>query len=119
MEKQPCVYMLASGKNGTLYIGVTSDLIKRIWQHRYHVVPGFTNRYRVHHLVWYELHSTMESAIRREKALKDWNRTWKKRLINKTNPEWLDLYESLMDSRPTTAANDVIAHGSPASDCGG
>ena len=96
MEKQPCVYILSSGKNGTLYIGVTSDLIKRVWQHKNHVVPGFTERYKVHDLVWYELHPTMESAIWREKALKDWNRSWKKRLIYQMNPEWKDLYEGLL-----------------------
>ena len=95
MEKQPCVYILASGKNGTLYVGVTSDLIKRIWQHKNDVVPSFTERYQVHDLVWYEMHATMESAIQREKALKDWNRVWKVRLINKTNPEWKDLYQDL------------------------
>jgi len=96
MEKQPCVYMLSNGKNGTLYIGVTSDILQRIWQHKNEVVPGFTERYHVHDLVWYEFHTTMESAIWREKNLKDWNRVWKKRLIQKMNPEWRDLYQDLV-----------------------
>ncbi|HUA81208.1 MAG TPA: GIY-YIG nuclease family protein [Dyella sp.] len=94
--KQPCVYMLASKRNGTLYIGVTSDLIRRIWQHRNNVVEGFTNRHDVHFLVWHELHSTMESAITREKRLKGWKRAWKIRLIEETNPTWTDLYPKLL-----------------------
>jgi putative endonuclease len=81
MSKQPCVYILASDKNGTLYLGVTSDLIKRVWEHKNDVVPGFTNRYGVHELVWYELHDSMESAISREKAIKEWKRQWKLELI--------------------------------------
>jgi putative endonuclease len=88
--------MLASKRNGTLYIGVTSDLIKRVWQHRNEVVEGFTPRYRVHDLVWYELHETMESAILREKQLKEWKRAWKLRLIEGENPGWLDLYSTLL-----------------------
>jgi putative endonuclease len=71
MDRQPCVYILASRKRGTLYTGVTSDLIKRIWQHKNDAAEGFTNQYRVHALVWFELHETMESAIRREKAIKN------------------------------------------------
>jgi putative endonuclease len=73
VNRQPAVYILASKKNGTLYIGVTSDLVKRIWEHRNNVVEGFTKRYSVHHLVWYELHESMESAIQREKGLKNGN----------------------------------------------
>jgi putative endonuclease len=92
---QPCVYMLTSHRNGTLYIGVTSDLIKRVWQHKQDVMVGFTNKYQVHQLVWYEVHATMESAIAREKALKKWNRIWKIRIIEQFNPEWQDLYEQL------------------------
>ena len=88
--------MLASRKRGTLYVGVTSDLIKRIWQHKKDLIAGFTNRYRVHHLVWFELHETMESAILREKAIKDWKRNWKIRLIEEENPHWLDLYPALL-----------------------
>src|SRR3990172_3907719 len=96
MQKQPCVYLLASKRNGTLYVGVTSDLVKRIWEHKSNVVKGFTERYGVHQLVWYEMHETMESAIKRENALKNWKRAWKSELIERTNPNWLDLYESIV-----------------------
>jgi len=89
---QPCVYILASGRNETLYIGVTSDLVKRVWEHKNEVVAGFTEKYGVHTLVWYEQHETMESAISREKAIKAWKRAWKLELIEKSNPEWEDLY---------------------------
>jgi putative endonuclease len=95
MLKQPCVYILASDRNGTVYVGVTSDLAKRIWEHKNDLVPGFTNRYGVHDLVWYELHDSMESAIAREKAIKAWKRYWKIELIEKSNPEWRDLYHEL------------------------
>jgi len=84
--------MLASGVNGTLYIGVTSNLPGRIFQHRQNLVPGFTQRYCVHHLVWYEIHEQMESAILREKQLKNWPRAAKKRLIEMHNPQWKDLW---------------------------
>lgn len=94
--KQPAVYILASHYQGTLYIGVTSDLIARIWQHREHVVDGFTNRYGVVHLVWYEQHYSIESAIMREKRLKKWNRAWKIRLIEAMNPDWKDLWPSII-----------------------
>lgn len=87
----PCVYMLASRRNGTIYIGVTSQLVQRLWQHREGVLPGFTERYAVHRLVWYEMHATMAAAIAREKQLKKWNRAWKIRLIEETNPDWRDL----------------------------
>jgi putative endonuclease len=87
--------MMASERNGTLYIGVTSDLISRVWQHKNNIVEGFTEKYEVHVLVWYEPHENMESAITREKALKKWNRIWKLRLIEQFNPEWQDLYEQL------------------------
>ena len=95
IERRSCVYMLASRRNGTLYVGVTSDLIKRIWEHKNNGVEGFTEKYRVHTLVWYELHNTMESAIAREKAIKEWKRAWKIRRIEETNPEWKDLYETI------------------------
>jgi putative endonuclease len=85
--------MLASKKHGTLYIGVTSNLLQRIWQHKNDNVKGFTKRYGVHTLVWYETHETILAAIAREKALKKWNRQWKIRLIESDNPEWRDLYE--------------------------
>lgn len=93
---QPCVYILASHYKGTLYVGVTSDLVKRIWQHKNDFVEGFTRQYRVHFLVWYEVHETMESAIRREKAVKEWKRAWKMELIDNMNPDWDDLYPKLL-----------------------
>ena len=93
--KQPAVYILATGKRGTLYIGVTSNLIARTWQHREHVVEGFTKRYDVTKLVWYELHGSMEAAIFREKQLKKWNREWKLRLVQEFNPEWRDLWDDI------------------------
>ena len=90
--KQPAVYILASGRNGTLYTGVTSDLVGRTWQHKEHVVDGYTKKYNVTMLVWYELHGTMDSAITREKQIKAWKRDWKTRLIEETNPYWNDLW---------------------------
>jgi putative endonuclease len=95
MEKQPCVYILASGLNGTLYIGVTSNLIGRVYQHRQKLIAGFTKRYGIDKLVWYEVHERMESAILREKQLKNWSRTAKKRLIEMQNPMWHDLWPEL------------------------
>ena len=94
--KQPTVYILASKRNGTLYIGVTSDLVQRVWQHKNDVIEGFTKKYSVHMLVWYELHDDMENATVREKRLKKWNRAWKLRLIEELNPDWKDLYESII-----------------------
>jgi len=94
--KQPCVYLLASRRNGTLYVGVTSDLVKRVWEHKENLADGFTKRYGVHALVWYEPHESMESAIQREKAIKEWKRRWKLELIEKTNPQWRDLYADLL-----------------------
>ncbi len=96
VSKQPAVYILASCRNGTLYTGVTSNLPKRVWEHKNDVVRGFTQRYRVHNLVWFELHDTMGSAIQREKAIKNWKRAWKLALIERSNPEWMDLYASLV-----------------------
>jgi putative endonuclease len=93
MRKDPCVYILASGRNGTLYIGVTSDLEGRMSEHVQDLVPGFTAKHQVHHLVYYEMHSSMDEAIKREKQLKKWNRLWKLRLIEETNPEWVDLFD--------------------------
>ncbi len=89
---QPCVYIMASKRNGTLYTGVTSNLVQRVWQHKNNLVEGFTERYGIHTLVWYEVHETMTSAITREKKIKNWKRIWKLALIEKTNPEWRDLY---------------------------
>jgi putative endonuclease len=94
--KHPCVYLLASKRNGTLYVGVTSNLVKRVWEHKQHVVDGFTKRYGVDQLVWFEAHEEMESAISREKAIKNWKRAWKLDLIEKSNPEWKDLYPSIL-----------------------
>ncbi len=96
MNKQPYVYILASNRNGTLYVGVTSDLIKRVYQHRNGLVAGFTKRYHVHNLVWFEAHERMESAILREKELKRWRRVAKLGLIEQVNPEWRDLWEDLI-----------------------
>lgn len=94
--RRPAVYIVASGIRGTLYTGVTSDLVQRIWQHKNGQGDGFTKRYGVHTLVWYELHETMESAINREKAIKRWKRTWKLELIESSNPEWRDLYQEMI-----------------------
>ena len=94
--KQPCVYMLASTRNGTLYVGVTSNLVGRVWQHKQDLVDGFTRDHGVHRLVWYEPHETMESAILAEKRMKKWNRRWKVELIEKSNPDWLELYQGLL-----------------------
>jgi len=95
MSKQPCTYILASKRNGTLYIGVTSNLVQRVWQHKNNQVEGFTKKYNVHSLVYYELHDTMEHAITREKQLKKWNRDWKIRLIEEQNSTWQDLWEEI------------------------
>ena len=88
--------MLASKRNGTLYVGVTSDPVQRIWQHKNGLMEGFTKRYAVHILVWYEVHETMEGAIMREKAIKEWHRAWKIRLIEESNPTWRDLYGEIV-----------------------
>lgn len=93
--KVPAVYMMASGIQGTLYIGVTSDLVLRVWQHRQGVVDGFTERFGVKRLVWYELHGSMQAAIAREKSLKKWNRAWKVRLIEEGNLAWRDLWDEI------------------------
>ena len=96
MEKGGFVYIMASGRNGTLYIGVTSDLIQRVWQHREGVADGFTKKYGCKALVWYEHAPDIESAIRREKQMKEWKRSWKLRVIEEMNPEWNDLFEFLL-----------------------
>ena len=90
------VYILASQRNGMLYIGVTSDLPRRVWEHKEGLVEGFTKKYNVKMLVWYEQHDTMESAIQREKHIKKWNRSWKLKFIEEANPDWQDLYESIV-----------------------
>ena len=96
-EKQPVVYILASGRIGTLYTGVTSDLVQRIWQHREHVGEGFASEHGVTMLVWYELHGSMDSAITREKQIKAWKRQWKIEMIEKSNPYWRDLWVEILD----------------------
>ena len=93
--KQPCVYILANECRGTLYIGVTSDLLRRVRQHKNGSAESFTKRYGVDTLVWYESHETVESAIAREKSIKNWRRVWKFELIEEDNPTWRDLYEDI------------------------
>ncbi len=94
--KRYYVYILASKKNGTLYIGVTSDIVKRISEHKQNFVDGFTKEYNVHALVYYEQNNEVEEAILREKQMKKWNRKWKMRLIEEKNPEWKDLYDEII-----------------------
>ena len=89
------VYILASKRNGTLYIGVTNNLVRRVWEHKNDVVEGFTKKYGVHQLVWYEVADTPGTAIAREKQLKKWNRAWKLKLIEEKNPKWKDLYQEI------------------------
>jgi putative endonuclease len=89
------VYILASRRNGTLYVGVTNDLVRRVYEHRCRAVPGFTRRYAVDQLVWFEAHSEITAAIQREKSIKRWLRRWKTELIERTNPTWRDLYDEI------------------------
>ena len=96
MERQPCVYVLASKRKGTLYTGVTSNLLKRVWEHKNNVAEGFTQKHGVHSLVWFEVHDTMDTAIQREKAIKNWNRAWKIKVIEEMNHQWRDLYPELL-----------------------
>ena len=109
-ERQPCVYLLVSKRNGTLYCGVTSNLAQRVWLHQSQSIEGFTKQYGVRTLVWYEAYATMESVIVREEAIKGWRRAWKIALIEKSNPRWLDLYEELGKLGSVLRRND---------DCGG
>ena len=97
MNKRPAVYILASQRNGTLYIGVTSDLVQRVWQHKNSAQDGFTQKYQVHMLVYYEFHDEMVTAIQREKQMKKWNRAWKINLIEAKNPHWEDLYAKILE----------------------
>ena len=92
---QPCTYILANRRNGTLYVGVTSDLNRRVWEHKVDVTDSFTNRYGVHTLAYAEFHATMEEAILREKRIKSWRRAWKMKLIEEANPTWRDLYDEI------------------------
>jgi len=94
--KQPAVYILTNQRNGTLYTGVTSDLIQRIYQHKHDFISGFTKKYKIHTLVYFESHILMNNAILREKQIKNWRRTWKLKLIEENNPYWNDLYDSLI-----------------------
>ncbi|MBA3880814.1 MAG: endonuclease [Sphingobium sp.] len=95
MERQGYVYIMASKRNGTLYTGVTSNLLKRVSEHREGVIDGFTKRYGCKMLVWFEVHDRIDEAIRREKQIKEWRRSWKLRLIESNNPDWNELFESL------------------------
>ena len=96
MEKQPCVYILANKRNGTLYVGVTSHLVKRVYEHKNGLADGFTRKHHVHSLVYFERHEEMNAAISREKQIKKWNRAWKLELIEMNNQEWKDLYEDII-----------------------
>ncbi len=95
MDLVSCVYILASGRNGTLYTGVTGELVRRVWEHKNETAPGFTTRYAVKRLVWWEEHASIYDAIAREKTIKRWRRAWKVALIEQTNPTWRDLYEDI------------------------
>ncbi len=95
MEKQPAVYIMGNFRNGAVYTGVTSNLMQRVYQHRESVIPGFTKRHGIKRLVWFEIHVTMESAIMREKQIKNWKRKWKLALFEDDNPTWRDLAEDL------------------------
>jgi putative endonuclease len=95
--RQFYVYLLASKKYGTLYTGVTNDLVRRVYEHRHECVGGFTNKYAVRHLVYYEVHEDILEAITREKRIKKWKRQWKIEMIEKTNPEWIDLYVQITE----------------------
>jgi putative endonuclease len=96
MERHPAIYILTNRRGGTLYIGVTSNLLARVWQHRHDRVEGFTRRYRLHRLVYFESFSCMYDAISREKQIKAWRRSWKIELIEKRNPEWRDLWHEII-----------------------
>ena len=95
MTKQPCVYILATKRNGTLYVGVTSQILRRGWEHKSDAVSGFTKTYGIHLLVHVEFYESMPEAIAREKQLKNWKRAWKIELIERANPQWRDLYEDM------------------------
>ena len=97
MTRQPAVYIVTNKPRGTLYVGMTGSLGHRLWQHRTHAVPGFTDRYNLGRLVWFEMHFDFGEAIRREKALKRWNRSWKIALVEESNPGWRDLWEDVSE----------------------
>ncbi|MBV9784282.1 MAG: GIY-YIG nuclease family protein [Acidisphaera sp.] len=98
--RAPCVYILASKRNGTLYVGVTSELVRRVWEHKSSEIAGFTRKYGIKLLVYVEVHITMSAAIVREKQIKKWRRTWKIALIERDNPEWRDLYNEMTGAAP-------------------
>ncbi len=108
LDKQPCVYILASKRDGILYIGVTSNLFERVTLHKQDLIEGFTKKYGVHMLVYYEMHQTMPDAIRREKQLKKWNRAWKVRLVEQMNPEWSDLWNEAGEIRIRSAGGQEL-----------
>jgi putative endonuclease len=103
MDRTSCVYIMASRRNGTLYVGVTTDLLRRVFEHRQGLTPGFTSKYGVKHLVWYEEYGDVTDAIAREKTLKHWRRAWKLALIEAQNPQWLDLWD-VMHAPPPAGA---------------
>ena len=109
-QKQPCVYLMASARNGVLYAGVTSSLANRVAIHKQDLLEGFTKKYRVHLLVYYEMHETMEQAIRRESQIKKWKRAWKVRLIHSMNPEWHDLFDEKWGAVEDGPADIVRLH---------
>ena len=96
LNKTYSVYILCSQKNGTLYVGATSNLVKRVWEHKNQKIDGFTKKYKIHYLVYFEQHNNSEIAIHREKQIKKWNRLWKIRLIEEKNPKWKDLYQDIL-----------------------
>jgi len=102
------IYILASRRNGTLYIGITNNLVRRVYEHKNNLVKGFTLKYKVHRLVYYEQHDNVDSAIQREKQLKSWHRRWKIRLIEEMNPEWKDLYQDIMGLDSSLRWNDDV-----------
>jgi putative endonuclease len=106
--KTPCVYMLASKRDGVLYVGVTSDISNRVSLHKQKLIEGFTRKYDVHLLVYYEMHHTMPAGIHREKQLKKWNRAWKVRLIEQLNPEWRDLWTETGEVHMSAVGGQVL-----------
>lgn len=110
MTKESYVYILASKRNGTLYIGVTSDIVKRVYQHKNDIVEGFTSKYLIHRLVYFEQFEDIEQAITREKQLKTWHRAWKIRLIEENNPKWNDLYDEISGQEFTNLYNWIPAY---------
>jgi len=95
MAKQFYVYLLTNKRNGTLYVGITSNLVQRVWQHKNNITKGFTEKYNISYLVYFEIHSSAENAISREKQIKKWKRAWKIKLIEEDNPQWIDLYDEI------------------------